>query len=420
MRNSDGSIVRKEFITNLIAYTDRRDNYEAQRQTMHLGMLEIILSAYNVLDELNDLEKALRSVDKTEYRKKIFYLLYNYMSIEDDENQRKIAAEYAWKSYAYLTEDENVKDIITVQNYNAACIYNSIAYSANNYILNENNEKETSWRKKEVIRIHESAKNIIDELIKTSPEDRKYRVLKGKILNNFGAAYTGAYYRDYVKALGAHVLAKSYREENNLDLTASFRCVATDYFYIAKKSEKIEKKSKYHKKALDMYFEYLGYVLHKKKHNEIQEPESIGFSEGNKLWKKEYSEELRESLKELVVNLSDDDWNDIEENVDSIIVVNAIGNELLWMRLLKTEEIYNKEIQDRDFFEKNIIRQLALCVKRIDRKSRVFNKDYYLKVKDKMNDLYGTDGKDGLIKLFGESRRLEMDKIKEDFDAIKS
>ena len=344
------------FITDLIRFTYRKERYEPIRQTLHLGLLETLFSANKGILFDSKLEQAVIEIDRKSYKRILFYLYYNYSSILDDENEREQAAKYAWQAYEYMLDN---KDIIEMESmYQRANIYNSLGYCVNNYKMETHTGEQTLEILKQADHFIEICLND-KEVRKKSDVYRKAVVLKGKILNNIGACYYGAYYgaKYCDQALEWHQRSKKYREEHEANVSASYRVIASDYF----------KMSQYDKSYM-IYKEFLQYSV-----------------QGDNLVDRETFEKLVDYSK---------------KNSDVIvIVINAIGAECKWLQKCREE---NKIDEYQDAILKEIPSQLRFCIMVANRGSRRKAIDIIEKIEQKIQQIQG------VIEFFGENERKEI------------
>ena len=352
----DENDVLQMFITDLIRFTYRKERYEPIRQTLHLGLLETLFSANKGILFDSKLEQAVIEIDQKSYKRILFYLYYNYSSILDDENEREQAAKYAWQAYEYMLDN---KDIIEMESmYQRANIYNSLGYCVNNYKMETHTGEQTLEILKQADHFVEICLND-KEVRKKSDVYRKAVVLKGKILNNIGACYYGAYYgaKYCDQALEWHQRSKKYREEHEANVSASYRVIASDYF----------KMSQYDKSYM-IYKEFLQYSV-----------------QGDNLVDRETFEKLVDYSK---------------KNSDVIvIVINAIGAECKWLQKCREE---NKIDEYQDAILKEIPSQLRFCIMVANRGSRRKAIDIIEKIEQRIQQIQG------VIEFFGENERKEI------------
>ncbi len=372
-----------QFLEDLCEFTYRGESYDPQRQTMHFSMLESLISMYrgNLFDK--SLTDNVKLIIGKNYKKLIFMLVFQYTSILDDENNRQAAAEYAWKLYDYIEQDS---DVLPEDVYEKANILNSIGYCANNYIIWRDASKfinctQVDRRKEEekqkngeiIISLHKDALKLAKECKLGSLERDKRNRFIGKTMNNIGACYYGAYYRNYKKALKWHEEAKRFRQENKIDLTASYRCIASDYYQMLDFSN-----------AYRIYTEYITYIADKRFDH--------------------------------VLDVYTDDTCVKKLKKDISIVINAIGCECHFLQseknnIEKTEEIC-----------KSIPFQLQLCIECLNREARMTAVDLYRKIERKIDgdEECGEIGIRQILSCFDENERNKLNELIDEFEKMKS
>ena len=346
-------------ITDLIRFTYRKEQYEPIRQTLHFGLLETLFSANNGTLITYNIKRAAKKINPDNYKKIIFYLYYNYSSILDDENERDKAAQYAWQAYEYMIANKEILEAESM--YQRANILNSLGYCVNNYKMEMHSGEQ-------IIKILKQAEQFVEICLNDEETRRKQAdyqravILKGKILNNIGACYYGVYYgiTSADQALMWHRRAKEYREEHCINVSASYRVIASDYF----------KMSQYDKAYL-IYKEFLQYSV-----------------QGKSLVE-------QNTFKKLA------DYS--ENNSDAVVIVlNAIGAECKWIQQDSNEDGIK---QYQDLVIKEIPYQLRFCILAADRGSRKKAIDIYDKIDNKILTIQG------MIECFGEKEKKEIDSI---------
>lgn len=328
----------------IIKFTDRKDYYDPIRQTMHIGLMETIFSSWNG-EIVNDrFEEVLKSIYAHEYKHILFQFIYNYCSILDDEVQRKAAARYAWQAYDYLKKNQDVEETYVVEgkNYELSGIYNSLGYCTNNAKIEGRSGEEVVCL---LGRAKELAESIRFDGLSNS-KILKIKILIGKIYNNLGACYYGAYYKDYKRALEWHEKARNYRMDNGIDLHASYRVIASDYFMLQE-----------YQKSFEEYKKFLLYI-------------SDGCSDRLSNLKEVFIEKLK-------------DYRYSSEII--IVILNAIGAEC---KLILTK-FMNQDLRNEVFYEvqKEMPYQLEFCIEHMNRGSRIKAIDWIQKIQDKIKDI---------------------------------
>ena len=168
----------------------------------------------------------------------------------------------------------------------------------------------------------------------------------GKIYNNFGACYYGIYFKDYKRALEWHEKARNFRLENGIDLCASYRVIAADYFMLHE-----------YQKSYEKYKEFMQYI-----------------SGGNSNKISELKKELSKTMK---------DYRYSGEII--IILLNAIGSEC---KLIFTKYA-SEDLRDKLFYEvqKELPYELDFCVEHINRGTRIRAIDWIQKIQDKIEGI---------------------------------
>ena len=254
------------------------------------------------------------------------------------------------------------KEILEAESmYQRANILNSLGYCVNNYKMEMHSGEQ-------IIKILKQAEQFVEICLNDEETRRKQAdyqravILKGKILNNIGACYYGVYYgiTSADQALMWHRRAKEYREEHCINVSASYRVIASDYF----------KMSQYDKAYL-IYKEFLQYSV-----------------QGKSLVE-------QNTFKKLA------DYS--ENNSDAVVIVlNAIGAECKWIQQDSNEDGIK---QYQDLVIKEIPYQLRFCILVADRGSRKKAIDIYDKIDNKILTIQG------MIECFGEKEKKEIDSI---------
>lgn len=364
----------KNLFEYILKYTERKRDYEPIRQTLHIGLMETMISSQNGDFICEIIEKKLKSVYGEYYKSILFKFVYNYCSYLDDEQQRKNAAIYAWKVYEYLKSNQKLENDYIEKNmfYELAGIYNSLAYCTNNNIIDGKTGED-------VLKLLEKSQHYLDQIAFDNSLSKKRKedifVLQGKIKNNIGACYYGAYYKDYEKALKYHKDAWKYRSEHNIDLCASYRVIASDYFWL--------------KRYVDSYEEYKDFLRY------------ITGGTGERL----SEENVRKKVADKATK--DEYYNNV-----TVIIINSIGTECSYI-LAMGSSMTNENDSIIEEMKEEITYQFEFCVNHMDRGSRVKAIDLIKKIDRKIDEIQS------IMKFFNEKQKNKIEVSMKKFDIAK-
>ncbi len=316
----------RRFFVNLNKNTYRAGTYDPVRQTRHLGMVETLYSSWEA--DAEGFDSVVKQMgfafedEKGAAQNQFFTFMHHYASILDDENERKNAALLVWPTYDYFKKCLGGY----YDSFEKARILNSLAYSGNNYKIEG----------RDPLPLFEEAKEILDGMPEQEKEKASFRVLYGKILNNFGSYYYGPYQRDYTLSAYWHKKCKEYREMYGVDLTASYRAIASDYYMMAVKM---------YQASYETFKEYIAYL-----------------TAGKKSKLSEMTEDEKTKMKDIVV------------------VINALGTECGLLFAQPGAALQAEIIEE-------IVYQLRFCYQCMERGSRREAVDVLNKLRDKIGRL---------------------------------
>lgn len=360
----------KLFIDNLAYNLERRNGrFEIVRQTRHIGLIEVIYEitrnkSYGKYDFLCKqyamARKGTNLAEIVDYRV-IYELFFHYMSMLDDLNERDKAAEVGWFTYDGISDDKR-KEVFDsyYKDYNAyrlANMLNDMGYSTNNSDIVKEHNPDNPEGNPDALSLLMESRQILeflmeDESILTDEEIEKYKVLLGKNINNVGAYYYGC--EQYEKALEKHIEALEYRKNLGINLTASYRVIASDYYKLGLEcvSKGDDLKGLLHfQKAYECFKKYLGYLVQRNSDQQLK------FSE-----------------------IESDKYN----KIDRIQVINVLGTQIELLRL--SEKIHSENVEIEELLYEMSC-ELQYCNNLINSNSRRRMTDTIEKLDEKKNDI---------------------------------
>lgn len=258
-------LIRELILTKI---PDFHENYIEQLLFSGLGVTTYTDDFPDWFRLSNSIECALANKKISEYTSACVLAMIS--SLKDIVHDNEAYA-YAAKSLQIFSKIGEYDALLPWQLFNVARAFNSSGYALLHRKLGES---ESEYPKDVVIHVRENlacAEKMLLHLLKREdvPEDlrEKAKLLLTKILSNVGASYLRT--QEYSEAIHWHEKALNERkvllkentcEANALLVAASYRCVGSDWYYMADETGNLSEKLScyngsytYHKMSIDVY-----------------------------------------------------------------------------------------------------------------------------------------------------------------------